>query len=308
MKERLVQKATFVARPFLQMLPAGRVRVLGWLNGGQGSNAWDDVERPLRIWWDANLQAYVETDLRDWVGRWHYFSGHHYDRVLPSIMKSFLRRGDTYVDVGANVGLHVIRAAGIVGSEGIVHAVEPAPATMEKLKLHLSMNGIRNVNLHNCAAGSRTVSARLSLDPRHSGTATLRDNEDKATVQIDVPVHALDELISLPDDGSRALVKIDVEGFELEAVRGARELLRRRNTSFVIEVTPQWIESAGGNAEALFRIFQAEGYGSFVIARRRRWYQEEATLREVRDPGRNQADYLFVRAGEARWAEPLMRT
>ena len=304
MNHRITQIACSIARPLLRRLPAGRVLLLGWIGGGQDSIAWSDAIRPIRIWWDSDLQAYVETDVRDWVGRWHYFSGRHYDQIVPSIMKKVLRGGDMFIDVGANIGLHSVRASRLVGPLGSVHAVEPDPSALPRLQLHLQMNRIRNVILHPCAVGSGRGHAILRVDSDHSGTATLRKDPSVVGNEVEVDIRRLDELINVPSGESRSLVKIDVEGFELEAMMGASKILESPNTVFLVEITPRWIEVSGGDADDLFNVFRKAGYRAFRLSRRRLWYREEADLTEVQSPILNQADYLFLRDYQLRWLQP----
>lgn len=70
-------------------------------------------------------------------------------------LNSFLKKGDTYIDVGANVGVTVIPAAKCIGESGRVIAVEPHPAICSYLKENIELNDLSNVQVHNCAVGNQ---------------------------------------------------------------------------------------------------------------------------------------------------------
>lgn len=284
-------------KPIFHRLPFGSVRLLGLLGGGQDSCAWDAHPRPIKIFWDADLLAWIQVDLRDWGGRWHYFPGRYYDQSLPWIMRQYLKSGDLFIDVGANFGLHTIRAVHIVGATDRVIAIEPSPAALKRLRLHLLMNDIANVEVVPTAVGSHEGQATLHIDPMHLGTASLREAIGLAQ-EVTVPVGTLDSIVSPQDDSRRALVKIDVEGLELDVVAGASGWLERNETAFVVEVTPEWIESGGRDSRDLFELFRARGYQAFLIGRSRR-YGTKIQFTCVREPQPHQADYLFIAANQA---------
>lgn len=301
MIESMRRLACFAARPVLKWLPFGRVRITRWLGGGQGSRAWRHLRQPLRIFWDSDLQAWIQIDLRDWGGRWHFFPGRYYDQLLPSIMRCYLRDGDMFVDVGANFGIHSLRAARLVGVTGSVVAVEPSPFARERLELHVAMNAIGNVRTIPVALGAGEGEAVLRVDASHLGTASLRDDLSLGDASLTVRVRTLDSVVEPPRSAARVLVKIDVEGFELETVRGAERWLQRPNTAFVVEVTPAWIATTGADAQELFDRFRAQGYSAFGIERQRRWYGEIPRFDPVRSPAPEQGDYLFARADDVAW-------
>ena len=294
----LCRAACQIALPLIRVSPAGRVRLLGWLGGGQGSRAWDSDLRPIRIFWDSDLQSWIQVDLRDWGGRWHYFPGRYYDQLLPWVMYHYLRPGDLFVDVGANFGIHSIRGSRLVGVTGRVVAIEPSPGARERLALHMAMNSICNVTVVPVATGAKLGHGTLHIDANHLGTASLRENCSLGDGAVTVSVQTLDSIIEPPTSSIRALVKIDVEGFELETIRGAGRWLQRSNTCFVIEITPDWIASMGGDPQELFDSFREQGYSAYAIGREPHWYRAAPRFLPVERPGPDQCDYLFLRSGD----------
>jgi FkbM family methyltransferase len=129
----------------------------------------------------------------------------------------FLTPADLFVDVGANIGSYTVLAAAAAGASCI--SLEPVPETLAHLVRNLRLNGLEaRVDARGVAAGAAvgTLGFTSGLGPMNRATTA---GEARA---IEVPVQPLDDIV-----GARAplMLKIDVEGFETEVVRGARRVL-----------------------------------------------------------------------------------
>jgi len=128
--------------------------------------------------------------------------------------------GDTFVDVGANVGHLPLLASQAVGPSGSVIAIEPHSRTFEFLRQNVDLNNFRNVRLINAAVGSAMGETFISdIHADDMNHVAIRQREGIAT-----PLITLD---SLGICGRVALLKTDTEGFEPFVFEGARELLGR---------------------------------------------------------------------------------
>lgn len=130
----------------------------------------------------------------------------------------FLRPGDLFVDVGANAGVYTLLASGHVGSTSV--AIEPVPGTFRRLAENVQLNGLwEEVRMLNVAVGSEsgTVWMTNSHDTMNFVMPSSRDEEG-----IEVQQVALDEVLQ---DVYPALIKIDVEGYELNVLQGADLIL-----------------------------------------------------------------------------------
>jgi FkbM family methyltransferase len=138
-------------------------------------------------------------------------------RNEQSLLGQALRPGDIFVDVGANIGALSLTAAGIVGKNGRVFAIEPHPKTVGYLRGNVMLNQVDNIEIIHAAVGDHE--GRVHFTSRRSDDQNYISNAG-----IEVPLRTLDSL--LPDAPVR-LLKIDVEGFELFVLRGAEDTLRR---------------------------------------------------------------------------------
>jgi FkbM family methyltransferase len=133
---------------------------------------------------------------------------------------SRLEPGDTFVDVGANIGLLSIAAATKVYPGGKVVAIEPHPRTFHHLMENVKLNGYANVYCNQTAVGEEEGVTSL----------TERDDDSENGVGADGIAVTLRRIDSMTPPGPIALLKIDVEGYELFALRGATETLSRTHS------------------------------------------------------------------------------
>ena len=138
-----------------------------------------------------------------------------------AVLEECLRPGDVFVDVGANVGALSLKASAIVGSQGKVFAIEGHPKTVKHLRGNLDLNQTGNVSVFHSAVGDKKGIV-------HFTTQRCDDANHVVESGVAVPMFTLDSL--LPDVPVR-LLKIDIEGFELFALRGAERVLCR--TDFI---------------------------------------------------------------------------
>ncbi len=285
------------ARPFICCLPFARVRALALVGGSdQHDPSWNSLRDPRRVFFDRSIHSYFSVDLREWGGRWHYFTGRYYDQANRLLARKFLSPGDTYIDIGANHGVQSLAAARIVGEQGLVIAIEPNPATFSVLQAHVIINGYSNIRLFNVGLSNEPGRLSLSNDSNHPGTFSFRKIAN-AVESIEVPVMIGDELMArFPvEDSARVLVKIDTEGHEHQVLRGLKNLIALPNVAFVVEVTDEWLRQAGSSAQQLYDEMHAQGYESYAATVHYPWLRPGVRITPQPDPAPGQHDVLFAR-------------
>src|SRR5262249_40387594 len=133
------------------------------------------------------------------------------------------------------------------------HAFEPTPGTRDLLLRNLAINALANVKVFSSALGAAPGSARLRVHREWSGLNTLAPRDVtwnrktlRADAIIDVPITTLDAHAATEDLEHIDFLKIDVEGFELDVLRGARGLLRDgRVRQILLEIGDQTCANAG---------------------------------------------------------------
>jgi FkbM family methyltransferase len=165
--------------------------------------------------------------------------------------------GDRVVDVGAHIGLNTLYMAARVGSSGHVTAIEPAPDNLAVLRRNVAANHLQNVSLEAAAAGRAHERRDFFLRGSVSAVNSLFPESFYAEVSevARIRVAPLDDLV----DAAPRLVKIDVEGAELDVMAGMTRILRAPGIRLIVEWHPVLQESAGYAADALPRALWAAG-------------------------------------------------
>lgn len=157
------------------------------------------------------------------VERSIYYTG-TYEKGSLAFMKHMLKKGDSFIDVGANIGLMSLYASSLVGTEGKVWAFEPNPETALILDENISLNSIKNIQVSKLAIGKKSGKAVIyERWDFNRGSASLIKPE-KETGSFEIEVTTLSEFFKKATTLPR-LIKFDIEGFELEALEGALDLL-----------------------------------------------------------------------------------
>jgi FkbM family methyltransferase len=247
----------------------------------------------------------MELDLSDDLDRTVYFLGRYYDLDLQLLLDELLHPGDTFINVGANVGYVVLHAASRVGPRGRVIAFEPQPECCRKLRRNLELNGIEHADLHNCALGEQEDKLELKMLGGTSIMSTLCIDDTDARAlrdRIEVQVLRGDDLVSGRVVGDLTLM-VDVEGFELYVLRGLDRTIGQYRPPILIEVVPRYLRRAGTTVDEQFAFFHDRGYTGYVVSLRKRsllplpkWQRSAFRLRPVPTPGdlRGDMDVLWL--------------
>jgi FkbM family methyltransferase len=177
---------------------------------------------------------------------------------LHRILDKALKPGGSVVDVGANIGYNTVYAAHLVGPAGRVVAIEPAADNLRVLRENVAANRLANVTVHAVAAGRADEVRDLYLRGDVSAVNSLYPDSMYAEVTgiEQVRVAPLDDLVEFDPD----LVKIDVEGAELDVIAGMPRMLRNRAMQLLVEWHPRLQEAAGYPPDALPRALVDQGF------------------------------------------------
>jgi FkbM family methyltransferase len=158
-----------------------------------------------------------------------YYNGTYEAGTLYAITNS-LRKGDIFIDAGANIGLMSLAAAQKVGAEGKVHAFEPVPDVFAQLQQNVTINRAENILLHNSALGLKPE-RRTIYEQEHinKGSASFVQPTTDSSARHIVDVDTLDRFSGSIRSTPIRMIKADVEGWELEVLQGGKELLSANN-------------------------------------------------------------------------------
>lgn len=216
-KLRLAIILAFTNHIVLRRVPRSVRKILikgaNWLSQGVTTNA-----HGLKFKMQDYECCYICTPLfEDWS--WDYLQ---------------VKEGDVFVDVGAHVGRYTLPVARAVGEKGLVIAVEPNIENYNRLRDNISLNNLRNIITINAAAWSDDAKLKFYAG-ESSGRGSIK--EKVGANYVEVNGRSLDSLLEEVKTGIRVdWIKIDVEGAELEVLKGLNKTLIRNSPKLLVEV------------------------------------------------------------------------
>ena len=202
------------------------------------------------------------------------------DRAERKLLRTILSPGDVAVDAGANIGIYTRFLSLCVGPIGCVHSFEPSPENFKRLQA--ATRKLPNVRLSQAAVGESSrrsrlyISDKLNVDHR----AYLPEGESRHTVPI--------EMIAIDDyfkPGERVdLIKMDIQGYELHALRGANRILADNpGIKLLCEFWPYGLKQAGASWVELIEALK----------------QKRKLIQQVSDKGLTAFDFESINESEA---------
>jgi FkbM family methyltransferase len=203
-----------------------------------------------------------------------------YEKGTLQIIKENLKEGEVFVDVGTNIGLMSLFASQLVKTSGKVYAFEPHPLTRQILLENIEMNSAENILVSAYAAGSERGRSRIfDGKDQNRGSASL-SLEGQISKGYEVEVISLDEFFG---EKHISMMKVDVEGYELEVLKGAQNILKRDQPPFLIVECSQLRENTfGSSATPLFDYIKS--VNNYRIFKTRKGKERVSGLIEVLKP------------------------
>lgn len=150
--------------------------------------------------------------------------------ISTKIMKTWCTPGSVVLDIGANIGYYTILAAKNVGKKGKVYAIEPAKYSYSLLKKNIKLNNLKNVKLYNIAFGDYNGKLKIYIEEASNYNSPIPVGK-KNEIEV-VPCYKIDTFFKKmkrkPD-----IIKIDVEGYEYNILKGAEKTLNHVEKIFV---------------------------------------------------------------------------
>lgn len=193
--------------------------------------------------------------------------------IISEILKKHLKKGDTFIDVGANIGYFSFVAAQIVGKDGQVHSFEPVEEYFLKLENFSKLNSKYKIKANKLALGDKNKKANIFI----KGGTDIGNNtffpellEGPSSSQAEVDVIRLDDYIQKNNLESIGLIKIDVEGFEFATLKGLSNYFAVCSKSgafpvIVTEIVSEIYPKLGCSVKGLFDYMESFSYYPFNV-------------------------------------------
>lgn len=192
----------------------------------------------------------------------------YFEMTERAFLNNFLRVGDVFVDIGANIGLFTLIAAARVGQTGRVVAFEPATPTDERLLDNVRLNNFGNVTCVRAALSDSSGQLELvrSLDGFDAWNSLARPTIGSKFSNEMVDVIAWDQYATQHNlVGAVTMMKIDVEGWEGRVLAGGKEVLARSDAPVLqVEFNDETARAAGSSCRSLYEFLETLGYRIFI--------------------------------------------
>ena len=175
-----------------------------------------------------------------------------YENGTMKIMNNVFKKGGAFIDIGANIGLMSLHASRIIGNRGDVLSFEPLSDTYNILLQNIALNKVSNIKAINIAIGSTNGVVEIFSGAKiNRGTSSLiRTNQTQSSHK--VPIITLDTYLDENPIGSITCIKIDVEGWELEVLKGAAKTLSSPNAPICIIECSHTHPPFGGDVQDIY--------------------------------------------------------
>lgn len=192
------------------------------------------------------------------------------DRGEVTLLKSLFAPHHTFLDIGGNIGVFTLLAAKRL-TKGAVHTFEPSLYHLEKMKANLQLNKFDNVHIHAVALSNRSAHSTLYFPPTppgyltNSGMASQFRFDQPQSKTEDITCVRLDDYMKSCGITSVHLMKIDVEGAEMDVLTGAIETIRSNRPHVVMEIDISHLRRAGRSVQEVIAYWNELQYRIFRI-------------------------------------------
>jgi FkbM family methyltransferase len=228
---------------------------------------WSKLIGPYLSWRDYKFTVHTEVGVsmegstHDTIQRYIYYFG-VWEPNVHAFLQARLRPGDTFVDVGANIGYFTLLGAKLVGPQGRVVAIEASASALGQLRANIARNRVEGIVrcVHAAASDSEGTATLYQGDYDNVGTASIIRASGRPSERVrSAPLDAL--LLSTEIFAAR-VIKIDVEGAEWLVLKGMESLLPRLqpNAEIVMEITPEL-----GTADCIVGLLANHGWNAYAL-------------------------------------------
>ncbi|TWT92804.1 FkbM family methyltransferase [Stieleria varia] len=230
-------------------------------------------QQPVEIILPGGGQRMI-VDRSERIGNLFFWIGRHH-RQQVQLAKKLLPTDGVFLDVGANVGEFTVAMA-IDKPQAKILAIEPNPIVRTNLEANITANHLTNVSVLPIALGDQEGTETLYQCNDSLLTSFVPISSDHAATA-EAEVCMLDNLVRSMSLDRLDVVKIDVEGFELKVLSGAKQSLARFRPSIIIEINTITSTAAGFDVSDVYELLRSQGY-RFFAWRNRRWQNVENNL------------------------------
>lgn len=206
---------------------------------------------------DCNARIFLDPE--DYTHCMMFYG--RYSPEIVNVFRQFVRPGDAVIDVGAHIGYLTLHLALLVGQSGKVYSFEPDLRAAVDLDKSIGASGMTWIHAFRMALTAEKGNLEFYLARGLGSSTAVKGSEHLEVTATVVPGAPLDQLI---EEGKVVdkirLIKMDIEGFEIEAIRGMSQLIKRCRPIMIVEVNEERLTAQGESSTRLLELLESFDY------------------------------------------------
>lgn len=190
-----------------------------------------------------------------------------YEPKYLKLIKENLNKDDIFLDIGANIGQHSLFASKIVGNTGKIIAFEPLKDIYKQFKESIEKNNFTNLFIYNNACGEINKKIPIYLNIKNMGGSSLIKNTYNSVKDLSEVIEVINPTNILNRETKINFIKIDVEGYELEVLKGLKDIIQKFKPKILLEYSPYYykIKNFGDDSQKILDFLFENNYSVFDV-------------------------------------------
>lgn len=193
----------------------------------------------------------------------------NYEVKETKFLKKIIKKDMTVVDAGANFGWYTLNFAKLIGnhSKGKIYSFEPIPEVYNELNFNIKLNQYENIKTFNCALGSKNSNVKLGIPYfKFIGSSGATSEFLNFSKKINCKMFKIDTIVKLNKIKKIDFIKADIEGGELNLLKGAKKTLLSHKPKIFIEIVDIHCARFGHTQQDVIKYLIDRGYKGFFIS------------------------------------------
>lgn len=211
---------------------------------------------PGNFYMQLNPTEHIQQQLL-WYG--------YYEKPLGDVLKKIIKPGDVFLDIGANIGYFSLLIANSAPTVKVI-SFEPVRDIFQQLKENIALNNTKNVTVFNAAVGETKEEKEIFVSGADNlGMSSFQQPENFSGKKELVQVITLDDWFHRAGLAKIDIIKLDVEGSELNALKGMKQVLESFKPIVIVEINPETLSMFGLTSSDIFNYLTGFNFEAFLI-------------------------------------------
>ena len=235
--------------------------------------------------YDSTLK--IKVNLSDWIQQQIFFLDYS-DINGISFLKKTLKKDNVFIDIGANIGAYTLIASKLVEKTGMVIAFEPVNTINKMLIENIMMNDLTNITVEKKAVYDQNTNLELFIsNEQNMGMSSILNHSHESGEKQKIEAITLDNYVQLKKLAKIDLVKIDIEGAEIHALKGMKQSLVKFKPTLIIEISDGILENSSVKSNAIYDFLFDLNYVPYNI-------DEKGNIKDFSSKDINYHNYIFL--------------